>query len=40
MTLIEVMIALAVLGIASLGLAGTLVVSNNSNAMAARRTVM
>jgi len=40
MTLIEVMIALAVLGIASLGLAGTLVVSNNSNAIAARRTVM
>jgi prepilin-type N-terminal cleavage/methylation domain-containing protein len=40
MTLIEVMIALAVLGIASLGLAGTLVVSNNSNSIAARRTVM
>ena len=40
MTLIEVMIALAVLGIASVGLAGTLVVSNNSNAIAARRTVM
>jgi prepilin-type N-terminal cleavage/methylation domain-containing protein len=40
MTLIEVMIALAILGIASLGLAGTLVVSNNSNAIAARRTVM
>jgi prepilin-type N-terminal cleavage/methylation domain-containing protein len=40
MTLIEVMIALAILGIASLGLAGTLVISNNSNAMAARRTVM
>jgi prepilin-type N-terminal cleavage/methylation domain-containing protein len=40
MTLIEVSIALAVLGIASLGLAGTLVVSSNSNSMAARRTVM
>ena len=40
MTLIEVSIALAVLGIASLGLAGTLVVSSNSNAIAARRTVM
>ncbi|TMB28578.1 MAG: prepilin-type N-terminal cleavage/methylation domain-containing protein [Deltaproteobacteria bacterium] len=36
MTLIEVSIALAVLGIASLGLAGTLVVSSNSNAIAAR----
>ena len=33
MTLIEVSIALAVLGIASLGLAGTLVVSSNSNAI-------
>jgi len=40
MTLIEVMIALAVLGIASIGLAGTLVVSQNSNSIAARRTVM
>jgi len=40
MTLVEVLIALAVLGIASLGLAGTLVVSNNSNALAARRTMM
>jgi prepilin-type N-terminal cleavage/methylation domain-containing protein len=40
MTLIEVSIALAVLGIASLGLAGSLVVSSNSNALAARRTVM
>ena len=40
MTLIEVMIALAVLGVASLGLAGTLVVSSGSNAIAARRTVM
>jgi prepilin-type N-terminal cleavage/methylation domain-containing protein len=40
MTLIEVMIGLAILGIASLGLAGTLVVSSNSNSLAARRTVM
>jgi prepilin-type N-terminal cleavage/methylation domain-containing protein len=40
MTLIEVSIALAVLAIASLGLAGSLVVSNNSNSIAARRTVM
>jgi prepilin-type N-terminal cleavage/methylation domain-containing protein len=40
MTLIEVMIALAVLGVASLGLAGSLVVSSNSNSIAARRTVM
>jgi prepilin-type N-terminal cleavage/methylation domain-containing protein len=40
MTLIEVMIALVILGIASLGLAGTLVVSQNSNAVAAQRTVM
>jgi prepilin-type N-terminal cleavage/methylation domain-containing protein len=39
-TLIEVSIALAVLAIASLGLAGSLVVSSNSNALAARRTVM
>ena len=40
MTLIEVLIGLAILGIASLGLAGTLVVSNNSNSIAARRTIM
>jgi len=40
MTLIEVSIALAILGIASLGLAGSLVVSSNTNALAARRTVM
>jgi prepilin-type N-terminal cleavage/methylation domain-containing protein len=40
MTLIEVMIALVVLAIASLGLAGSLVISNNSNSLAARRTVM
>src|SRR4051812_41252222 len=40
MTLIEVMIALAILGVASVGLAGTLVVSQNSNSMASRRTVM
>jgi prepilin-type N-terminal cleavage/methylation domain-containing protein len=40
MTLIEVLIALAVLAIASLGLAGALVVSSNSNALAARRTIM
>jgi prepilin-type N-terminal cleavage/methylation domain-containing protein len=40
MTLIEVMIALAVLGVASLGLAGSLVLSSNSNSIAARRTVM
>jgi prepilin-type N-terminal cleavage/methylation domain-containing protein len=40
MTLIEVMIGLAILGIASLGLAGSLVISNNSNSLAARRTVM
>src|SRR3954462_2259095 len=40
MTLIEVMIALAFLGLPSLGLAGTLVVSSNSNSVAARRTVM
>jgi prepilin-type N-terminal cleavage/methylation domain-containing protein len=40
LTLIEVMIALAILGIASLGLAGTLVISSNSNSMASRRTVM
>jgi prepilin-type N-terminal cleavage/methylation domain-containing protein len=40
MTLIEVIVALAVLGIASVGLAGTLVVASNGNSMAARRTVM
>src|SRR5258708_6968287 len=37
-SLIEVMVSIAILGIASLGLVGGIIVSVNSNALAGRRT--
>jgi prepilin-type N-terminal cleavage/methylation domain-containing protein len=40
MTLIEVMSSLAILGVAALGLVGTMVVATGGNALAARRTLM